>query len=69
MKTIKRKVFQLEKKIQLIDLLNSLEKETEIKKKIEENLNKLYDQPTDFTINSNDFSSFFPTSFSITSIS
>jgi|SRR3990170_535437 len=35
---------EYEKKIQLVDLLNDLERETKIKERIEENLNKKYDK-------------------------
>ncbi len=34
------------KRVQLVDLLNDLQRETEINKRIKENLDKAYDKPT-----------------------
>ena len=64
MKIIKIKSLY-EKKIQLLDLLNSLERETEIKKKIEENLNKKYDEPNNLILSSGFVSSIPLTTFII----
>ena len=39
------RLIKMERRVQLVDLLNDLEKETEINKRIKENLDKTYDKP------------------------